>query len=213
MYIIDDTYFIKELNIPNSKEINAYDTGGDDPLDQWIDQYARLLLQNALGTTLFNDLNTNVNASGAYVSGVVKWDNLVNGVIYTKNGVEYEWKGLSFTEGTFKGSLMAYFVYCKWLEFQLSRMSGVGEVKGNAANSVNVNSTQRYVTLWNTFFEAYQGEYCNTNTLYIKNGVPFMDYFGSNDTYVSLITFLSHNEVDYPDAQLKLYKPLNSFGL
>lgn len=212
MYIIDDTYFIKEITMPNSTEIDAYDSGGDDLQEQWIDQYSRELLQNALGTTLFNDLDSNVTA-GVYVPGVTKWDNLVQGVEYTYQGIDYQWKGLIFTEGTFKGSVLAYYVYCKWLEYQLSRMSGVGEVKGNAANSMNVNSTQRYVNLWNTFYRAYQGDSDVSTNVYIKNGVPFFDYFGTNDTYVSLIEFLTHNETDYEDAQMTLYKPKNTFGL
>ena len=213
MYIIDESYFIKELIIPNSSEIDV--SGSTDPFEMWIDSKARLCLQLALGNVLFSDLDSNVT-TGAYVPGVAKWDNLVNGHTYTKDDKTYKWKGLIYTEGTFKGSLLAYYVYAEWLKFQLTRMSGVGEVKGNAANSVNANSTYRYVETFNTFLEMYQGKSNNDSNLKLSfiNGIPFYDYFnGDGSDYVSLITFLKDNETDYPEANLKTYNYLNSFSI
>ena len=53
MYIIDESYFIKELRIPNTSEIDV--SGSDTPFEMWIDKEARLCLQNALGSDLFTD--------------------------------------------------------------------------------------------------------------------------------------------------------------
>lgn len=211
MYIIDESYFIKELNIPNTVETDV--SGAATPFEMWIDKEVRLCLQKALGSVLFSDLDSNIT-DGVYQAGVTKWDNLVNGTSYTYNGDTYIWKGLIYTEGTFKGSLLAYYVYCKWLEYQLSHQSGMGEVRGEAVNSMSANSTYRYVNVWNMFVELYQGKSSTSSTLTYIKGVPFYDYFGNNESdYVSLIEFLQHNEADYPDAPLKCYNYLNTFGL
>lgn len=216
MYIIDESYFTDKIRIPNTSEIDV--SGSTESFDRWIDREARLCLQGALGNVLFDDFDSNVDANGNYVPGVTKWDNLVNGFTYTKNSKTFKWKGLIYEEGLYKGSLLSLFVYCKWLEFQLSQQSGIGEVRGNAANSMSVNSTHRYVALWNTFMEGYQGQYEVTHTIpytyHYYKGIPFYDYFGEHDdTYVSLLKFLKDNSDDYPDPDLKMYQYVNTLGI
>lgn len=214
MYIIDESYFIKEIIIPNESEIDV--SGSCVSFAIWIDQEVRLCLQNALGFTLFNDLDSQITDGVLNNGADQKWQDLVNGKTYTKNGKTYRWEGLKFTKGTFKGSLLAYYVYCKWLEFQLSQMTGFGENRGQAVNSMSANSTHRYVTIWNTFVKMYQGENSTDNTykLTFINGVPFYDYFNNNESgYVSLVDYLLDNEDDYPDAAVMRYEYLNTFGL
>ena len=95
-------------------------------------------------------------------------------------------------------------------------MSGVGEVVLNAKNAVNINSGQRLTSIWNEFVEMYQGKQSKyTYNEYYRNGVKVIDWIGNdtNDYYSSLIMFLYHNEVDYPDAPLKMYNTINQFGL
>lgn len=212
MYIIDESYFIKEIRIPNASEIDV--SGSTDSFDSWIDQQARLCLQNALGSVLFADFDSNVTNGVLDVGAPTKWLDLVNGKTYTKDGYTYIWKGLAFTEGTFKGSLLAYFTYCKWLEFQLSQQTGMGEARGKAVNSMSANSTHRYVMLWNAFVEMYQGKYSETNTLRYIKGVPVRDYYGGreNNSFVSLVEYLKDNEDDYPDPLLIEYNFQNTFG-
>lgn len=211
MYIIDESYFTDKFRIPNTVEIDV--SGSNESFERWIDREARLCLQEALGNVLFADFDSNVTA-GAYVPGVTKWDNLVNGTTYTKDNKQYTWKGLIFEEGIYKGSLLTPFVYAKWLEFQLSQQSGMGEVRGNAANAMSANSTHRYVNIWNSFVEMYQGKYERTHTYSYVRGIPFFDYYGEYDEgYVSLLTFLEQNADDYPEPQLKEYGFLNTLGI
>jgi hypothetical protein len=214
MYIIDETYFTDKIRITNISQIDV--GGSNESFERWIDRESRLCLQEALGSVLFADFDSNVT-DGVYIPGVAKWDRLVNGHTYTKNSKTFIWKGLVYEEGIYKGSLLALFVYCKWLEFQLSHQSGIGEVRGNAANSMSVNSTHRYVSLWNEFLEQYQGDLRTTHTHYSPTyykGVEFYDYFGDDkDTFVSMLTFLSDNEDDYPDPQAKEYYYVNTFGI
>ena len=216
MYLIDETYFVMDLNVPN--KVQSLDIPVDEkPLEFYIDKYARQLLQNALGNVLFDELDDYVDGVELKEDTPEKWSDLVNGKSYTYNDKDYKWKGLIFTEGAFKGSLLANYSFYHWHINKISRMSGLGEVKGNAVNSVNVNSTRKSVKVWNDYLEMYQGFYENNTYTYSEvKGVPFHDYYNPNiNDYVSLITYLKHNEETYPDARLKLetdgYK--NTFGL
>lgn len=204
MYLIDETYFIKDLIIPTTGGLDVPNL--ENPFEIWIDKYARLLLQNALGNVLFNELDSQIKDGNLNTDADQKWKDLVNGTSYTYGGKSYHWKGLIFTEGTFKGSILAHYVYYHWHVEQLSRMSGMGEVKGNAVNATNVNSTSRTVKIWNEYIEMYQGhlERSEYRFSYVR-GIPFHDYYGQeNSDYVSLIRFLSHNNNDYPNALKKI---------
>lgn len=213
MYLIDETYFIQNITVPTSNSLDV--VANDNTLSQFIDRYARLLLQNALGNTLFLELDAEI------VNGILKEDapqkfkDLVNGKTYTDNGKTKIWKGLLFTEGTFKGSVLAHYVYYHWYLFQMSQMSGIGEVKGNSVNSTRVNETSKLVEVWNEFIEMYEGVSELTGLYSENNGVPFYDYYSANNNQnVSLLQFLIDNDETYPDAQLKSEQGLiNHLGL
>lgn len=215
MYLIDESYFIKDLIIPTTGGLDVQDT--NNPFSGWIDKYARQLLQNALGHVLFDELDSQIVNGKLKNDADQKWKDLVTGVSYTFGGKSYKWKGLLFTEETFKGSVLALYTYYHWHIEQLSRMSGLGEVKGNAANATNVNSTSRSVKVWNEYIDMYQGNLDRQSYefSYIR-GIPFHDYFYHNESdYVSLLRFLAHNKLDYPNALRRIeqegYK--NSMGL
>lgn len=219
MYLINDTYFIDYTDIPN---VDEPDTKAAAQLERRIDEMGRLFVLEALGATLKTELD------GYLVNGLlpvvpdapaidpvpVKWRNLVTGCTYTVDGIDKVWKGLLWQEGTFKGSLMADFVYHSWLEMKVSYMSGVGEVKSKAKNSDNVNSTQRLVTVWNRFVEANQGEWDNRYDAHYWS-IDWRSYNWSyrTDGTVSLIQFLTDKATDYPDARLKTYEIANQLGL
>ena len=202
MYLIDETYFIKNLVVPDSAP-SLDIPNNEQSLEVYIDEYARQLLQKSLGHILFAELDGEVENGELKDTAPTKWKDLVNGKTYSYLGEDYEWKGLLFTEGAFKGSVLAYYVFLKWHEDQLSTMSSMGEVKGNAVNSTAVNSTAKHVKLWNKYMEMYQGLKPSSYTFSQKNGVDFHDYFnGNNGGYVSLLEFIGHHEDDYPDAAM-----------
>jgi len=213
MYLIDQTYFIKELSIPN---LNEMDSDTLTTLNIDIDKYVRLVLQNALGYELFKDLDSNIT-SGVLDSGAdQKWKDLVNGVEYTKDGKTYRWKGLIFTEGNYKGSLLAKYVYYYWLKDSISLLTGTGEKTITASNMEAVNSNQRLVSVWNDFVMDYQSTPCyyGNGNLFIYNGVPVNDWFGGIDAhFVSLIQFLTDKDADYPNSAKMLYNNQNQLGL
>ena len=212
-YLIDETYFQRELFVPNADD---QDRSAYKDLQEFIDDKARLCLKEVLGYTLFKDLDANITNGNLDSGAPQKWLDLVNGKEYTKDGYTYYWQGLLIQEGAFKKSLLANFTFYHWLYYNQSRMSGVGEVVLNAKNAINVNSTQRLVSVWNEFVEMYQGKQTKyTYSEYRRNGIKVIDWIGNNtnDYYASLIMFLSDNEEDYPDAPLKMYNAINQFGL
>lgn len=214
MYLIDGTYFIKNLVVPNSNA--SLDIPNNEvSLEVYIDEFARQLLQKSLGHVLFTELDSHISNGVLGGNAPTKWNDLVNGKTYTHDGESYTWKGLLFIEGAFKGSILAHYVYLKWHEDQLSTMSSMGEIKGKAINSQSVNSTSKHVKLWNEYIEMYQGSKGNTYTFSRKNGIDFHDYYnGTGSGYVCLLDFLSHNESDYPDALMTLEEGVkNTMGI
>jgi len=199
MYIIDQTYFIKELNVPN---INEMDSDTLVSLEIDIDKYVRLLLHSALGYDLFKDLDDNITDGELNSGADQKWKDLVNGVEYLKDGKTYRWRGLIFTEGNYKGSLLAKYVFYYWLKDSVSLLTGTGEKQITATNAIAVNSTQRLTAVWNDFVNDYQGNICS-------HVWPELSKVG----YVDLIQFLKDKSEDYQDAALSLYQTTNSLGL
>ena len=213
MYLIDASYFNRETAIPNVNELQG---NASTELTLFIDDKVRLLLQNVLGFELFTDLDSDITNGVLKTDAEQKWKNLVNGVTYTKEGKQYRWKGLLYTEGTFKSSLLADYVYYFWLENEVSNMTGVGEVVQVSKNAVSVNSTQRLIKTWNRFVNAVNGGeiYGRRGVSYLHNGVLVTDWMnGVSSNYVDLFTFLKENQTDYPNAPFTCFEYKNQFGL
>lgn len=292
MYIIGAHHFVRELYIPN---INELQTGVDEELELFVDNKVRLCLREALGYTLFADLDQYVlstilidqvinqapqqvvatqgqttivlaytpsflivnkdrvpqipgvdfNIVGSslvftsplnagdivdlYGSSVAnndsnnkividpgapqKWLDLVNGKTYTKGAKSVRWQGLTYTDGTFDCSLLAYFVYYYWLIGHSSSLTGVGEGVGTAKNFTNVNVNQRIVITWNAFVQMYQGNLRYDRSIFHHGYYPYWYENYLCTDFVSLITFLEDHPEDYPNATKKLYKLENQLGL
>ena len=212
MYLIDETYFIKELSVPN---INEMDSDNLTILKQYIDQYSRQLLQNSLGYVLFNDLDSNVTDGVLDVLAPQKWLDLVNGIEYTKDGKQYKWRGLKYTEGLHKSSLLAKYCFYHWLKDNVTQITGTGEKSIKSVNADSVNSNQRLVTVWNDYVAEYQGVNSHFPTVWYKGNTQVIDWFGNSQNlgYVSLIQFLVDNEASYIDANLATERTQNQFGL
>ena len=212
MYIIDETYFNRELSIPN---VNEAQSEVFDTVNSFVDEYARQLLRDALGIEIFNVLDSYV-IDGVFdeTSAPQYIIDLVNGKEYVKDDITYKWSGLISEEGVFKKSLLANYVYCKWFESSITYQSGVGEVTINATNANLVNPTQRLVNYWNKFIEMYQ-DICNYKpAIYYKSNVRIIDWQGQTpNTQVSLIQYLLDNEQDFTNCPMILYEVKNQLGI
>lgn len=212
MYIIDQTYFTRDLSIPN---INEVQTEAFETLEYFVDEYVRQLLRDALGIEIFNILDTYV-IDGAFDStGAPQYIiDLVEGKEYVKSGVTYKWSGLISTQGVFKKSLLANYVYYQWLKNSFSTQSGVGEVTLNPQNANLVNPTQKLVTAWNSFVTMYQNANCVYPNVYYKGHTQVIDWLGYNvNTEVSLIEYINDNDSDFITATLRVYEYQNQLGI
>lgn len=216
MYIIDDTYFQSPKKvIPNLDEADSKSFA---ELELLIDEKCRLLLLDFLTVEQVTELETYL------VDGLLpepptgvpqKWIDLINGKEYTKNGVTLKWTGLIYTKGTFKGSLLADYVYYFWLTENASYMTGVGDAKGNPKGATLVNPTQRVVNTWNDFVWKYQRDVLgNCDFRHVNyNFFWYSDCDILSNPEVSLIQFLQDNDTVYPNPNRKFFKVQNQLGL
>jgi len=216
MYIIDDTYFqAPKREVPNLDEADSKSFA---ELEMIIDDKCRLLFTYFLTPEQITQFESYL-VSGIFPTDTTgipqKWIDLVNGTTYQKNDVSLVWKGLIFERGTYKGSLLADYVYSFWLESQVSYMTGVGDSKANPKGANLVNPTQRYVGTWNEFVKAYQSDYGRGWVDYdytMSRIYPWFWEYRQNQE-VSLIQFLQDNETDYPNDNRKFFEVKNQLGL
>ena len=216
--IIDATYFEHgNLHIPNNNNITTEPV--DSPsvvseLDSFISKYERELLLNALGVTLYDELQASLldldNADQ-------KWIDLVRGKNYTNaDGNIKRWDGL---QGYDKQSLIAFYIFTEYLRNDNETYTTTGIVKNEAKNALVANPTPKFIKAYNQFIEAYQGGISTSRPIVVVNGFGSvgLDYYGSESVQVSLFRYLTDaNDLDdtsFPDFEFKLYEYANSFGI
>jgi len=215
--IIDVTYFEKgSLYIPNNKDVlvSPIDTPTNQTdLDFYITEYERYFLLNALGITLYDELQIALTDLGASAQ---KWQELVNGKTYTNpSGVSKRWDGL---KGFNKQSVIAFFVYTEYLRNYNETFATVGVVRNDSKNATNYDATPKFIKAYRSFLEQYQSDNGATTQISVNGfGSQGIDWYGSEKTTVSLYQFLiDSNELDstaFPDFEFKFYAQQNSYGI
>lgn len=179
MATIDASYFFAELNIAQKNDVAL-------ALGMFIDEYEEKLLLQLFGYELLK----------AYKAGIASnqiYKDIRDGLEYTnRSGILTKWKGLIFTDGTAKKSLIANYVYWHWLENEFSVTTGSGEKKINSQNSSDVTDVSKKVRAWNQMV----------------------------DWNKELIEFLLSKESSYPEFQnhysripINILKKQNVFGI
>ena len=215
--IIDNTYFEKGwLFIPNNKDINASPVGSptiETDLDLFRIEYERELLLNALGVTLYDELQAEIDGTLT----TQKWIDLVNGKNYTINGITKRWNGL---KGANSQSLIAFYVYCQYLRNDNSTYLTTGIAQNTANNAERSDPSPKFVKSWTRFLSQYQGSYYNNGyptVIYNRSGMVGLDYYGSDNVESNLFQYLTdQNELiptDFPDFEFKFYESYNTFGI
>lgn len=210
MYLIDESYFNRKLNVPNLGEINS---PMSEVINEYIDDKVRLFLREVLGTKLFKELDSFIEDGELKTNAPTKWLNLVNGCYFTNGDHEYYFGGLLRQEGAFKSSMLANYTFYYWLVDNITQVTGVGEVALQGKNAVNVNSAPRLVSVWNEFVDYNQKGVLSHPIKYRHHGATVVDWLGGNqEADVSLQFFLNSSE-DYKGHNGKHYKYINQFGL
>lgn len=230
MYIVDGTYLTRELAISDAQGQSVTRTDAKENIEKYLDDAPREVLIKALGYELAYELESYTTDGVLNNDAPLKWQNLVNGVIYQYNGDSYKWDGLIFSRGTMKKSLLANFVFTQWLEDNVSSLGSNGNVIIQTRNGASITSNRRWVKAYNEFLSMYQGDYlvkdddyyCNINW-YDRMRCSYYDSYKrcynsfskiKENKVVSLLTFLDQNESDYENAALMSYgKPANVFGI
>lgn len=214
--IIDTTYFVyKPVFIPNVT--NNPDTTGNTPslkneLQAFIDEREYHFLVSVLGLEQYTELKSQLNADGTFiVDPMQKWVDFVDGK------VSDNWKGLRYTVGTTKHSLMAYYVFFYYLGEDYSRYTTTGMVMPQVANSTVLHPNDKQVKVWNQFLMQYGG-YRNGNVGYSFfenwNGMGMM-WNGSDNrnNEVTLYDFMQKNTDVYDNSFFTYQRPLNNLML
>lgn len=214
--IITRPYFKGEIAIANAndKAPNSNLLGNGLSLDQFIARYERAILNQLLGYDLYKMFSDefDIAASGAWTlkgTAATKWSELLNGKEYTDGGVNVKWQGLVFKDGTTNDgidqSLIAYYVYSKFIEATEFIHSGVGMQAEASKNSTRVNARSKIVNAYNEFYMLAIGE---------VDGYCFDGYnsYLCGDGYKSLYDFIRDmNALD--DTTYPNWNPTTTFKL
>lgn len=210
MSISKTTSFINDLFIPLAKAtisgtVNTESPNNNVALQSMIDVVEKDILVNALGLTLYNELQT---ALLDLPNADQKWKDLVN-------GVEYDgkiWEGLDNPK-----SLLLYAVYYFFLSDNSAGFyTAVGISKPNSENSQLVTPAYKLATAWQTFLLKYQKGLKLCPDITYKNGVEFVDWFGNdNDVNQSLYQYLTDKAIDFgwDASKFRVYENVNTFGI
>ncbi|MCK5607628.1 hypothetical protein KAR91_37435 [Candidatus Pacearchaeota archaeon] len=143
--LIDTTYFVGEISLP-ARVL----TGDFADISPFIVKYEREALIELIGYTLYKQLKVEIDAA----SYTTKWDRLVNGHEYT---IDYlgdshlvKWNGLINSE---LDSLLAYYIYYRYVQYHITHTSSVGEVLNLTENSARISASQKMVDAWNKFVD------------------------------------------------------------
>ena len=217
--IIDSTYLEGgKLKIPNAVS-NASITGNVPTaatnIDNYIDKYEEQFLKNAIGYTNYQSLSTAIGADPTLVNpSNAIWNDLVNGKVYSYEGMDVEWKGLKQVYGTIKHSLIANFVFYHYLTDDVSDYTTTGVQSNTAENATGQSPNLLLTQVWREFIELYQYGY-DTCPKIITNswGVTGVDWYQSqNNSDRSLYQFLRDND-NYGAYNFFLYDNRNVLGI
>ena len=141
MPLINSTFFITEINIPNRDRAGVLE-----PLNNMIAKREPELLTGLMGYGLYK----------AFIAGLAilptpeqRMVELRDGKEYVVNGVAHKWKGLVIIDGLRKEALSANYVYYWFLRSGATLTTGVGEATTNTENAGRVSPARKQSRAWN----------------------------------------------------------------
>lgn len=210
--IINNTYFAyKPVFIPNvvlQPSIGTASSNVSD-LNSFIEVKEYELLLNVLGYDQLTELQSQFNTDGTWIENALqKWVDFVDG----KN----QWKGLRYTIGTNKISLIAYYVFFHYLGNDWKKYNTTGVQMPNAENSNTSAPNDKQAAAWNRFVQMYNSDIAPVyNPVYFHNWNGRGIMWGGN-TYgneVSLYKFMQDNSTVYDLSFFKYEYPVNALGI
>ena len=203
MAFIDSTYFTGEIAIPGASSETA--------LTQAIAQYEKEILIKLLGYKLYSLLQADL-VDGAPVTQI--YIDLVNGKEFTLtyNGVDYlvKWEGLA---NAAKQSLIAYYVFYKYVERNVSTFYGTGVSQANVQEGwQRINPASKMINAWERMRELY-GKVPPEYKQYYDRPILGTDLSEIWELQGTAYNFLLENKTDYPDWVFTPLWNMNQFGI
>jgi len=212
--IIDTSYFIyKNVFIPGSiaqPSIGTNTPTNIEALQNFISEKEYSFLLDAFGYTQTAELLSQFNEDGSWiVDAEQKWIDLVDGA------VEYEWRGLRYTVGATKVSLIAYYVYFYFLGEDWKTYTTTGIQVPESANSETVVPFDKQAKAWNTFVKMYNQSYYSNQPGFFSNWNGLgMRWLGNNQSNeVDLYSYLQKRSDIYDVSKFKSKSIVNPNGL
>lgn len=218
--LIDTSFFVGELSLPQVGAGSSSKINNNDEFDLFRDEYEVDIIDSGLGKLLSNELFRNINSTTGKLraDADVKWDKLINGDEYTIRGTKYFWRGLVERRGSISRSLIAYYVYYRYMTDNIIHKSTLGMVRGQAENSVAASTIPTLTRAWRKLYEWY-GD-CNYDSdfnfgsHYKHRGVFVSDYFREdNSKNVSMYQYLKDHKDSFPDWYFTPIENKNQFQI
>lgn len=206
MFIINAQYFVGALTIPNIPKLGQYPEPAMFDIDSLIQDTVHSLLNSVLGRTNYKEFIESLDAKGEIKPNTAqKWEDLLNGCDYVHKGKTKYFKGLIYKRGTIHKSVLAEYTYIKYIEQNISQLTGVGDVVLDAKNAINIDPSGRWAEAWNNFLTNLAGNTHSRTKIYYHNGVLVEDYYrGNNSEEPTLFEYLRDRSNEYPECNLQL---------
>lgn len=162
--ILSSQYFTMwELAIANAepKAPNSNLLGNVETLKSFIEHCEREVLSLALQRTnykLFYEDSIDHSTSTVKSAADQKWKDLFSGKEYKVDGVDVIWRGLVFTEGGLKRSLLAHYTYYCFMKHDISHHGSVGLMIEKAKNSKRADYAPKTTLAYRTFLSMVNGD-------------------------------------------------------
>lgn len=200
--ITDISYFKSERFIPNlvqteSTGLSSSTLNNNDELQRLIDEYEIQFLSDAFGFYEAKTILGQLNEDGTVKTEAdQKYKDLIDG------NESIKWRGLRYEAANIKQSMVADYIYCKYVNQTDSRLSQIGNTVDQAEKSTVVSSWSKFVQAWRRMFEQRQWK---QDRYYWS-----LEYFNSDE--LTLFDFISQTE-GFSTQYFKFYENQNSIGL
>lgn len=150
--LIDSTYFINKLNLPQ-----VGNTEGLADVNNFITQYEPEYLRCVLGNELYDVFINEVDGSG--LPSEQRWIDLLEGVSFTYKNCSYVWNGFKPLTPALKISPIANYVFYQYVNNKVTDFTLIGEVQSTTDNNRVVSSVDRLVDTWNRMVDMNKNLY------------------------------------------------------
>lgn len=221
MIIINEDFY-GEFYLPQAKPCLVPENSVSNKVTDYMEEHSSNCLLRCFGYLLFEEFANELDSSqpnGLKVGSDSKWDDLLNGKSYIKNGKQVKWRGLRYKNigsEKYKSLIVAYVYYQFQREVQTTS-TPTGEKKVRAKNSEVADVSPVLSKSWNKFVEQAQVNEMAPSIIAKSYGYG-IDYYSANQNqYLTLNQFITDmNEVDaltYADYTPELFKRINSLGI